>query len=448
MERNNENLKVKIVENGIENDSRVDGLSNTRPSADNFSKYTTINSCIDYLKIRFVNFYDFEDSFLNKILKKLYINIDKRTFKNSSIYKVFYIFDEDVDFYGGAETQVDTFGNYTYFLELKGHALRMFELRLKEHEMDIRKGYLDLFEFIFENFTTNRKIQIKRIDLVIDDYTNLIGKSEFDKKMKEKCFSSFFKTLSNVDSSVYTKRIEKANKGWSWYVGSRNGTHMNVYDKVQERKNRANLDVSVKSWIRYEGRFIESYGDYAFIEVYKSLLNNEFHNCVCKLLGSILDIKEKNNYSQEDICKAPTWVKWKKLLNFNKPINLRKYSQAELEQLMIIRKKEETTAERTLSWLNKNVYRGISLMFLLDANNFEKNIADLLDKFSTKFDETDLSTINNYRVQNGLERLDYNEALRLLFYKIDNLRNISNSNVVLDIAKKVFNTDLNLKNEN
>ena len=115
---------------------------------------------------------------------------------------------------------------------------------------------------------------------------------------------------------------------------------------------------------------------------------------------------------------------------------------------MIIRKKEETTAERTLSWLNKNVYRGISLMFLLDANNFEKNIADLLDKFSTKFDETDLSTINNYRVQNGLERLDYNEALRLLFYKIDNLRNISNSNVVLDIAKKVFNTDLNLKNEN
>lgn len=447
---NEDNLEIVLNDNDVEKDVFRGGvgMSNTYPTTDNLSIYT-YKVCIDYLKFKFVNFRSLEDEFVSGLFDILLIDKHQITSNSSHLYKFMYILDEDIAFFGGAETQKNSLDEYTYFFELKGHALRMFELRCEEHQIDYIKRYHELFSYLFKYvIDENVKVRFKRIDVAIDDFTNSIKKEEYDFRFKNGLYCTSLRSRAKFDANLYNEHNEVIGKGWSWYIGSRcSGNYLNVYDKVLERKNRADLDVIVPSWIRVEARFSNEKADNVAITLLNGIYKNEFDKTICSLIGSVLDIKEKNNYQRKDMYKASRWKKWDKLLNMTEPVNLKKISQGVLEELITDRKKENITLERTLGWLEKSCYKAISILYLLNPDNFNSYISNLMDKFLKHIDEIDLSKINYYRIEHNLPRITNKEAEIMLYEKISMLRKVSIEEIVLT-AKKLIGDSINIKEEN
>ena len=62
------------------------------------------------------------------------------------------------------------------YVELRGHALRMFELRCLDAELDVFEQYRKLFNFCAHHmFGSDRHLHMNRIDCTLDDYSNLIS---------------------------------------------------------------------------------------------------------------------------------------------------------------------------------------------------------------------------------------------------------------------------------
>ena len=178
-------------ENGIL--FEVGRVSNTRPT----STLKHLRVCVDYLKFRFLNYKGLDDEFIKELLKKLFVPLDSVTNEKGKVmFKVFYTFDEEIFVFGGRERERDEFGNDTFFFEMKGHALRMFELRCRNNEVDIEKAYRDVFRLIYENVSL-RKIKFKRIDVAKDDFSNMITKEEYDYKFEKGFYCSSLKAKEN-----------------------------------------------------------------------------------------------------------------------------------------------------------------------------------------------------------------------------------------------------------
>lgn len=129
------------------------------------------------------------------------------------------------------------------------------------------------------------------------------------------------------------------------------------------------------------------------------------------------------------------------------PVNWKKISQGVLEELITDRKKENITLERTLGWLEKSCYKAISILYLLNPDNFNSYISNLMDKFLKNIDEIDLSKINYYRIEHNLPRITNKEAEIMLYEKISTLRKVSIEEIVLT-AKKLMGDSINIKEEN
>ena len=154
------------------------------------------SSCIDYFKFRVDNiieipenekdYFDFskngnepgsEDyTFIHELCMILLLTPYEFYKKEKTGYPRFYVFDEDVFIFGGKTSESDSDGTPRYYLEMKGHALRQFELRCVEKGLDVFEQYCKLFDFCYKYTlpSNDRNLKMLRIDVAKDDFSNFI----------------------------------------------------------------------------------------------------------------------------------------------------------------------------------------------------------------------------------------------------------------------------------
>lgn len=416
-------------ENGIL--FEVGRVSNTRPTSD----FKHLRVCVDYLKFRFLNYKGLDDEFIKELLKKLFVPLDSFTNeKGKAMFKVFYTFDEEIFVFGGRERERDEFGNDTFFFEMKGHALRMFELRCRNNEVDIEKAYRDVFHLIYENVSL-RKIKFKRIDIAKDDFSNMITKEEYDYKFEKGFYCSSLKAKENDKEflgSIKTKT------GWSWRIGSRAGTHVMFYDKLLEREKKKEK-VPYNNWLRVEARFKDEKADMVFYQLFNVFLGNVgLMETISRLIYSLVQIKEDNGYDKKDMYKARDWKKW---LDF-----LGKFNKFEDSTFLEINTEEPLTEDikmkKTIMWLEDVTSLAFTEYYLSNLDNFDILIANLLKKGIYKMKNKDLVKINYYRVSKGKDPLDMVTAKKYVESKIRYLEN--NPGNIYQNAKNFFGDDVNV----
>lgn len=410
------------------------GMSNTHPTA-YFEKFYTYIVCIDYFKFKFTPYHGKDDIFVKKLLQKIFLSSDSVTEEpGKSLFQVYNTYDEDVYVYGGREKEKDEFGNYTYFFEMKGHALRLFELRCKKNGVDYLKAYQDLFHFVIEKINEGH-VTIKKLDVAIDDFTGSITKEEYDERFTKGFYVTKFRSVKKIDEKVL-QRLVKSAKGWSWLIGNYSSNHIMFYDKKLERENK-DEETNRESWIRVEARFREERANHALLKLYNGLVENQFLETICGLIGGLIELKENNRYARSNMYKAPIWKKWDELLHHAKPIDI-SISQGEVEDDILYK---NLTYLKMVKWFDEAVYRVFALIYLADPLDFELFESYILDKALDNLKEKDLAKVNYYRDFKKLKPLNLKEAQDLLYKRIRYLKNISSQ---IEEGKRIFGDDLSV----
>ena len=415
-----ENIQTKKSE-----DFSCDGLSNTRRGA-----HLSISTCIDYFKFRVDGNIDIpktEDDFIyeengnyefiQELCKILLLNLFSRVDQPAGFlrYAFFSTFDEDVCVFGGRSSECTEDGITRSYVELKGHALRMFEIRCQENNIDVFSQYKKLFDFCYKyiNPSFERNLKMLRIDTSIDDYSNLISIMEIQEKFRNGFYVSKCRTTrQNIEydseNNPFVNEVNK-NNGWTFYIGGRTSRQLCIYDKKAERESKGN-SVVTDTWIRYEGRFYQDNAHSAFMklyrEVFKDYSESSFNECVCSLISHIVEFKEDNNYDHRHQSLANTWTKWEELLGIVGLENFK--SQGDIEK--------DITFHKSKKWLINSPYMNITLEYLVESE-FEytkdgriklinTSIPKLFDSSGLYFDDRFLMFILQLLIK-GKKKLDY-----------------------------------------
>ena len=409
--------------------------------------------CHDYLKLRVNGLIDIpftlddclnaeEDhkdyDFIMKLCDLLLLNPFEYVDEPKAGYSFFVTYDEDVYVFGGREGDKTQDGEHTSYVELKGHALRMFEKRCLEKEIDPFEQYCKLMNFFFANQSNERQLTFKRIDVALDDYSNLISIMELQKKLRKGYYVSNTKKVRfdydyNQESIIdyneedgIVKEIS-TDKGFSCYIGGKTSRQLNIYDKKAERESNDNI-VIVPYWMRYEARFYQDNANSCFSflyhNIYKDSVKEKFNWAVGSLIRKIIILKEDNKYNAMDQSKALNWTKWDELTESTEDCVFK----AQYE------KEKDISFIKSKTWLINSPYMNITLEFLIDSkieydesgklinNNlalptlyesngiyfndyFIKFILQLLNKGKDKLDTVKLAKVNNYRTARGMCRI-------------------------------------------
>lgn len=342
--------------------------------------------CIDYLKFRIDGLIDMptteqefldnckydeepgsaDFSFINELcsilLIKSYLHYDN--FPGWQGFKFYSIFDEDILVFGGRKSEQSEDGIDRSHVELKGHALRLFEIRCQDNNIDVFSQYKKLFDFIkkYTISTYEKNLQLKRIDVAVDDYSNFICIDELKDKLRHGFFTTGCRKIGQ--SLDYTKEEKEDNdlineiisKGWTAYIGGRTSRQLCIYDKKAERET-AGCSVIVDHWIRYEARFYQNNSQAAFNVLYNDVFypndSTKFNQTVNSLINKIIVFREDNNAKRENQKFISVWWKWDELL---------KASYIEFKPQAAIER--DTTFFRKKNWLIKSPYLNITLQFL------------------------------------------------------------------------------------
>ncbi len=198
-------------------------------------------------------------------------------------------------------------------LEMKGEGCRDFEIRNKD------KTWVNLILFMVQ-----LNAQFKRIDLAIDDYEGKdITIPYLIQKISKGQYTSVFKSPPLVFGSQKT--------GHTIQFGSNASTQqLVIYDKYLEQKRR-NKTVSHTYWVRYEMRFRQQNAKtiaYLISTLYPTQNETpyglELQRLANEQLYRILDIKQDNNYSEENQTRAKTDPHWLSFINNVEKGTLRK----------------------------------------------------------------------------------------------------------------------------
>ncbi|MFA6755644.1 MAG: replication initiation factor domain-containing protein [Bacilli bacterium] len=381
--------------------SKLGGLSNTPLTKDLNVKY---NVCIDYLKIRFNRSFSPTDNSFKKLLT--FLKVDSTIYDDDlrvANYKFCYVFDANVFLYTCGLTTKNANGEDTTILELKGQACREFEAR--------GGSWIDLFDEIKEN-----NGMCKRIDVAFDDYGNTIPRAALLDKIYKGLYTCDWKDKPEI---VFSK-----NDGFSITFGKYSQKTLCIYNKVAERKDKG-LAVTVNDWMRYECRFKSDVvdvtnngvGDVAFNEVYCALVNNDLDRCAKKLLFGLIDIKEKNNYSRESLCKAPTWSIWKNFLNVD--VRFKCHIQYKLE----------TSIVRKVNWYSRSAMRNRILLEALNPSMYKDIDGYFVYKTLNKIRNKDVASINYVFDSINLNHISKDELVTFLEEKY---RKYSDGNSFID----------------
>lgn len=402
-----ENIKNNVILNGgsTSDESRTTSMSNTgcaTYSKNDFNIINNINACLDYFKIRVIGKWTEKDKFFNAFLNALLIdstNYDSEPFKGG--YPMFRIYDEDTFVFGNSEEKKTKDGKYCWYLELKGHGCRMFDLRCKNNGVDSRSAYIELFDTIFKFRQKGYMIDFHRIDIAIDDFTGIIKKDELREKFLKGHFISKLRTRTNEEDYEFGRKIE--NKGFSITLGGRCSRQLCIYDKVAERDVRG-YDVDKKYWMRYESRFFADNANWVSIQIYSALKENNLAFIAARLLGGIIEFKEDNKMSRKNIDKVKTWSKWTKLLGTCEKVEYK--SQQELEMDITMHKKKK--------WVVDVPYKILTMIYLIDPNNFNSFLKFCLAKGVSRLKNEDLNRVNYHLVSTNDEPIFMDEAKELV----------------------------------
>lgn len=415
---------------------RVDGLIEIPNTAEEY-----INNAKDNDEPGTADF-----SFINELCKilllKPYLHYDNEPGWHG--FKFFSTFDEDVFVFGGRKSEEDEDGTNRSFVELKGHGLRMFELRCIENELDVFEQYKKLFDFCAKNIMDERKLLMKRIDCTCDDYSNSITIKELQDKLRNGYYITkcrYIKQSLNYgqEKTEAEKEEDRINeiisKGWTAYIGGKSSRQLCIYDKKAERETAGN-EVIVDNWLRYESRFYCDNANTAFMILYQNVFKTgqreKFNIIIGSLINQIITFKEDNNFNKRNQGHVKDWSKWNELLN---PECLEFKVQASKEKDITFTKKK--------LWLIKSPFMNLTLEFLCDVDfiyeenylkiktdpiyriwenngqyfndHFIRFIYGLLNKGKKKLDNQKLAIVNNLRKSKGLEYIkNLNDATILI----------------------------------
>ena len=367
--------------------------------------------------------------------------IDPYTFtekEKKAGYCFFNTYDEDIDIFGGRQSERLDDGSYPSYVELKGHSLRMFEKRCLEKNIDPFEQYAKLFTFFFKNQNNAKKLSFKRLDVAIDDYSNSITILELQSKLRKGFYvSNASKIRFDYDYDKDTdiefneedgivKEIS-TDRGFSCYIGGRTSRQLNIYDKKAEREENG-VSVVTPYWLRYEARFYQDNANTAFMflwnNVYKNKNKNNFNWAVGSLLRKIVILKDDNKETKGNQYRVDNWSKWDELTESDDDC----YFHVQYE------KEKDVTFNKSKLWLVKSPYMNLTLEFLVEAdidynrgflhlNNvpipklyemcglhfndyFMQFILELLIKGKDKLDNIKLSKVNNMRTAKGYCRIE------------------------------------------
>lgn len=206
-------------------------------------------------------------------------------------------------------------------LEMKGEGCRDFENRNKD------KTWVTLILFMVQ-----LNARFKRIDIAIDDYEGIhITIHDIIQKISQGFYTSIFISPPLILGS---KR-----SGYTIQFGSNSSNiELVIYDKLLERKKHQQAP-STTYWVRYEMRFRNDNAKriaYLLSTLYQTHEENLYGLKLQKLadeqLYRILDIKQDNNYSEENQKKALTDPHWLAFLNNVEKGNLRKVEDDDIKQ--------------------------------------------------------------------------------------------------------------------
>ncbi len=261
-------------------------------------------------------------------------------------------------------------------IELKGDGCREFENICKD------KNWIDFLTF----FLIRLNASPTRIDLTIDDYEGKDVTFEYiNKKLENNFYISSFQDRDFIYHGSKTK-------GLSIQFGTHSSTQMFViYEKLKEQLTKG-IPCLQKYWVRYEMRFKKEKA----YNVCMNLISKEivgFKDYVLGLLYQTLDIKEDNNYNNENQKRAMTDKNWN---NF-----LESVSKAKIEKYKI----RKSTYETYLKWSKQHIAFYILNKLLHQGINIEATYTELLKEvvqLIQTIDQNRIKKLNNFLKESGL----------------------------------------------
>lgn len=199
--------------------------------------------------------------------------------------------------------------------EITGSGCREIESRLKV-------DYLKLWNYILVDLHG----KCKRVDICIDDIKGDQIKLKEIKELVENDFftSKYFRT--NIKPPLPTGTLKN---GYSLTFGTRDGNQLCIYDKNSELAQKYGYEKYDEYYVRYEMRFRDKRANdlIGTSSLMPHFLANNDDNAVGKFcmqqLYSMLDLKEKNDYSERNQYKVDTYPGW---LSFLKIVENSKFS--------------------------------------------------------------------------------------------------------------------------
>lgn len=294
-----------------------------------------INTCIDYLKIRFNVGYEKNPSFFEKLFKELGFNPDE--FGREGVYNN-YLHHLQMGVgatlaFGGTMT-LTAKGEETTLLELKGQACRRFEERRwlldennyeKKWEDAITEYWcslLELVKFEMEGICT-------RVDLPTDCLDGFIKTDDIRQKIKNREYTTTMRSLQLTDEgdapeltlkNGQSKSLmgvatikDSALAGYTATFGTRKSVQLCIYDKAAEQWNQSGKPEH-ESWIRFEVRYYHSAADQEMIPLIQALQSGKIEKHILGCLATAIDFKEPNNKDESHRSEAKRWDKWDALL--------------------------------------------------------------------------------------------------------------------------------------
>ena len=409
MENNNKNRSFSDTRSTAD-ENRATGMSNTRratPFENDINIINNINHCIDYLKIRIIGKWTENDVFFRSLLSILLINPINFDSKLTNEYGFFRTYDEDTFVFGNSIENRTKTNEFCWYLELKGHGCRMFELRCRNEGLDVRSCWIDLFNTILKFRKQNYDINFYRIDIAMDDFSGLIKVSDLKEKIDSGCFISKLRKTKEEETLEFGKRVNS--KGFSFTIGGKSSRQLCIYDKVAERKARG-VDVDKENWIRYESRYFHENADWAAIQILTGLENNSFGKVSSSLIGGMIEFKESIRRTRDKLFREKTWDKWAKLLNTSEKIEFKSQEKLELD----------ITMNKKKLWMVNVPYKILTMIYLVDPSNFIYFINLCLLKGIGKLGKNDLQRVNYDLVACNKKPLYYDEAKDLVINYVNN----------------------------
>ena len=260
-------------------------------------------------------------------------------------------------------------GYHSCSIELKGEGCREWE----NHNKD--KTWKDFIEFCLIRLNGTPT----RIDLTIDDYE---GKDVNLEYIRYKMDNDYYTTSFRGKKYIIHGNEEL---GFTLQLGSHESTQeLCIYEKNKEQKKKKGY-CRQPYWLRFEMRFRREKA----YDVCMNLVNCEvdkYSEFFYSLLYDMLDLKEDNDYDNNNQYKIETDHQWKAFLN--------DVSKCKLKRFKI---KKKSKLENYREWAEPIVGKYIQYICLINRNDIDKTIIDLL-KLTQKqsFNSRDFERINEY----------------------------------------------------